>query len=94
MLAAALGRTPSRVHVRSATEDLRLNDVHEGVLVVHEIHALSSDGQEALFEWMEEMGSRVRIICLTEYALYELVEQRRFRADLYYRLCVIHMATV
>lgn len=94
MLAAALGRMPSRVHVRSATEDLRLDDVHEGVLVVHEVHLLSSAGQESLFEWIEETESRVRIVCLTEYPLFELVEQRRFRADLYYRLCVIHMAAV
>jgi DNA-binding NtrC family response regulator len=93
MLAAALGLTPSRVHVRKATDDLRLNDVYEGVLVFHEINALSSEGQESLFEWMEGIGSSVRIISLAERPLYELVEQRRFRADLYYRLCIIQIMT-
>ena len=90
-LAVAIGRKRSRVHVRNATEDLRLNDVRDGVLVLYEIDALSSEGQESLHRWLESTGSRVRVISLAASSLYDLVGQRRFRADLYYRLCVIHI---
>ena len=88
-LAGALGRTPSRVHVRRAGEDLRVDDVTEGVLIVHDIDQLSSESQDELVQWMEESGSGVRVIALSGQPVFDLVEQRRFRPDLYYRLCVV-----
>jgi len=88
-LATALGRTPLRVHVRKAVDELRLDEVTEGVVIIHDVDALSPERQSALLRWMEDSGSRVRVIALAERPLYSLVEQQRFRADLYYRLCVV-----
>jgi transcriptional regulator of aromatic amino acid metabolism len=88
-LAMALGRAPLRVHVRRAADDLQMDDVTEGVVIIHDVGTLSTERQGTLLRWMEGAGSRVRVIALAERPLYSLVEQQRFRADLYYRLCVV-----
>jgi len=77
----------------------RFEVAHEGTLLLDEIGDLPLDLQPKLLRVLEErefqriggtqnIGSDVRIIAATNRPLEELVEEERFRADLYYRLNV------
>jgi len=77
----------------------RFELAHEGTLFLDEIGDLPLDLQPKLLRVLEErefqriggtqtIGSDVRIIAATNRPLEELVEEERFRADLYYRLNV------
>ncbi len=77
----------------------RFELAHEGTLLLDEIGDLLLDLQPKLLRVLEErefqriggtqnIGSDVRIIAATNRPLEELVEEERFRADLYYRLNV------
>ena len=77
----------------------RFELAHEGTLLLDEIGDLPLDLQPKLLRVLEErefqriggtqtIGSDVRIIAATNRPLEELVEEERFRADLYYRLNV------
>ena len=80
----------------------RLEAANEGTVVLDEIAHLSTDAQAKLLRVIEEreferLGGRstikldVRLIALTNVDLDEAVKRRGFRADLYYRLNVIHI---
>ena len=90
-LAIALADTPPDVHFCRATPgtDLVVPEVESGTLVIDDADALPPTAQQSLLRWMEEPERQVRIITLAEHPLYPLVEQGRFSADLYYRLCVV-----
>src|SRR5882724_2641799 len=77
----------------------RFELAHQGTLFLDEIGDLPLDLQPKLLRVLEErefqriggtqtIGSDVRIIAATNRPLEELVEEERFRADLYYRLNV------
>ena len=82
----------------------RVDDASGGTLFLGDIADLSEPAQTKLVEVLDEMmvprfgsnGTRargVRLIAATDRSLRPMVEQQRFRADLYYRLCglEIHM---
>jgi transcriptional regulator with PAS, ATPase and Fis domain len=80
----------------------RLEGAGSGTLVLDEIAHLSVDAQAKLLRVIEEreferLGGRgtiklkARLIALTNVDLDEAVKRRDFRADLYYRLNVIHI---
>jgi len=75
-------------------------EAHGGTLFLDEIGDLQSSLQVSLLRALQEMeirpvgGSRsypvdVRLICATNKNLMELVNQEKFRHDLYYRIAVI-----
>jgi transcriptional regulator with AAA-type ATPase domain len=90
-LAAALARTPRDVHFYRVTASLDwvAPEFDSGTLVLDDVQALSVAAQQSLLRWMEERGRQVRIVALAECPLFDLVEQGRFRSDLYYRLCIV-----
>jgi two-component system response regulator AtoC len=74
----------------------------EGTLFLHEIGEMSLTGQAKLLRFLEEKAFRrlggtaeihpnVRVIAATNRDLSEAVEAGTFRADLYYRLAVVHI---
>jgi DNA-binding NtrC family response regulator len=63
----------------------------KGVLVIHDVDALSPAGQKSLLRWMDGQGAGARVIALAGRSVYHLVEQGRFGADLYYRLCIVQV---
>ena len=80
----------------------RLEGAGSGTLVLDEIAHLSVDAQAKLLRVIEEreferLGGRgtiklkARLIALTNVDLDEAVKRRDFRAELYYRLNVIHI---
>lgn len=80
----------------------RLEAANTGTVVLDEIAHLSIDAQAKLLRVIEEreferLGGRAtmrlnaRVIALTNVDLAEAVKRRRFRADLFYRLNVIHI---
>ena len=80
----------------------RLEGAGSGTLVLDEIAHLSVDAQAKLLRVIEEreferLGGRgtiklkARLIALTNVDLDDAVKRRDFRADLYYRLNVIHI---
>lgn len=86
----------------SETKPGRLEAANQGTVVLDEIAHLSVDAQAKLLRVIEEraferLGGRsviklnARLIALTNVDLDQAVERRRFRADLYYRLNVIHI---
>lgn len=80
----------------------RLEAAHKGTFVLDEIAHLSIDAQAKLLRVIEEreferLGGRktikldARLIALTNVDLEEAVNRQGFRADLFYRLNVIHI---
>jgi transcriptional regulator with PAS, ATPase and Fis domain len=80
----------------------RFEAAQKGTLVLDEVAHLSTDAQAKLLRVIEEreferLGGRstirldARLIALTNVELEEAVKRRRFRADLFYRLNVIHI---
>ncbi|MEP6592525.1 MAG: sigma-54 dependent transcriptional regulator [Acidobacteriota bacterium] len=72
----------------------------KGTFCLDEVGSLSARGQQVLLRVLEDrvlrrVGStaehriNVRFIALTNTPLWDLVKQGRFRADVYYRLCVL-----
>lgn len=75
---------------------------HRGSLFLDEVDAMSPALQDKLLRVIEDgcvrrMGSQtevqadVRLIVATNKRLLQLVEQGRFRQDLYYRICVVQI---
>ena len=80
----------------------RLETAHRGTLVLDEIAYLPTDAQAKLLRVIEtrefeRLGGRrivkvdARLIALTNVDLGRAVERRDFRADLFYRLNVVHI---
>ena len=80
----------------------RLEAANKGTVVLDEIAHLSTDAQAKLLRVIEEreferLGGRAtlklnaRVIALTNVDLEDAVKNRAFRADLFYRLNVIHV---
>ncbi len=80
----------------------RLEAAHNGTIVLDEIAHLSIDAQAKLLRVIEEreferLGGRktiklnARLLALTNVDLDEAVKRQGFRADLFYRLNVIHI---
>jgi transcriptional regulator with PAS, ATPase and Fis domain len=76
---------------------------HRGTLFLDEVGEMSLRMQALLLRFLEngeiqavgsdhpQMQVDVRVIAATNRNLYELTTTGRFREDLYYRLCVIHL---
>ena len=75
-------------------------EAHPGTIFLDEIGSASPDVQNRLLRVLEEREIRrlgsgrttpvdVRVIAATNIDLEELVNQKRFRGDLYYRLCAL-----
>ena len=89
-LNAALERTPDPVIVRAgASPSLCLDNIMHGTLVIEGAEQLSTENQGALMTWLDV--SHVRVVAASDGSLFDRVQQRRFRADLYYRLCTVHI---
>jgi len=85
-----LERTTDPVIVRAgASTSLCLDSIMSGTLVIEEVERLSPENQTALMTWLDV--SRVRVVAMSDGSLFDRVQQRRFRADLYYRLCTVHI---
>src|ERR1700704_224997 len=80
----------------------RLEASHRGTLVLDEIAYLSNDSQAKLLRVIEtrefeRLGGRrtikvdARLIALTNVDLTQAVQRKDFRADLFYRLNVVHL---
>ncbi len=79
-----------------------LEKAHGGTLFLDEVGELTPKGQVALLRFLEDQEffrvggattrkADVRIIAATNRNLDQVVEQQQFRADLYYRLNVVHL---
>lgn len=84
------------------TKPGRLEAAHKGTLVLDEIAYLSSDAQAKLLRVIEtrefeRLGGRrtikvdARLLALTNVDLAQAVGRKDFRADLFYRLNVVHI---
>jgi hypothetical protein len=89
-LNATLQRTPNPLIVRdAASSSLCLDNIMSGTLVIQGVEQLSASNQTLLMTWLDV--SQVRIVAVSDVSLFDRVQQRRFRADLYYRLCTVHV---
>ena len=89
-LTEALESTPDPVIVRAAaSQSLCLDNIMSGTLVIEGVDRLSAENQTTLMTWLDV--SRVRVVAVSGGSLFDRVQQRRFRADLYYRLCTVHI---
>src|SRR5713101_2660237 len=81
----------------------RFERAHKGTLFLDEIGDLPLELQPKLLRVMQEgqferlggaatLRSDVRVICATHRNLIEMIEERQFRADLFYRLSVFPIA--
>ena len=81
----------------------RIEMAHGGTLFLDEIGDLPMESQASLLRFLQEgtfqrLGGHdtvrvdVRIVSATHHDLEALIEQGRFRADLYHRLCVLRLA--
>src|SRR6266852_1564814 len=81
----------------------RFEPAHRGTLFLDEIGDLPLELQPKLLRVMQErqferlggaatLRSDVRVICATHRNLIEMIEERQFRADLFYRLSVFPIA--
>jgi hypothetical protein len=61
-----------------------------GTLILRDVGALALAEQDALLRWMDELPRRVQVISATSNPLFPLVERGMFRAQLYYRLNIVH----
>ena len=85
-----LERTPNPVIVRvGASQSLCLDNIMSGTLVIEGVERLSPENQTTLMTWLDV--SRVRVVAVSDGSLFDRVQRRRFRADLYYRLCTVHV---
>jgi two-component system response regulator HydG len=75
--------------VPDALLDNKLDQEHETTLFLDEIGELPLVLQSKLLHAIQE--HKVRIIAATHHDLEEMVEDKRFREDLYYRINVIHI---
>ena len=81
---------------RHATRGSKLDEADGGTLFLDAVGALSPQAQKSLLDAIERgaivsqqgEGPDVRLIAATEQSLMRLVEEGRFREDLYYRLTV------
>jgi len=80
-------REPIASHQPPATLDLPSGEIR--ALILKNAAALSSYQQRHLLAWMQETGSRTRIISTSPRSLFTLVESGCFDAALYYRLNVL-----
>ncbi|CAN5461184.1 sigma-54 dependent transcriptional regulator [soil metagenome] len=65
-----------------------LSEGAHGTVILDEIGDLNSQTQAMLVRALKEANG-VRIVATTQYDLVEMVKERRFREDLYYRLNVL-----
>lgn len=70
-----------------ATLDLASDETR--VLILMDAAALTSDDQRSLLAWMDDAGSRRRVITTALRPLFTLVTAGLFDAALYYRLNVL-----
>jgi two-component system response regulator HydG len=75
--------------VPEALLDTKFDQEHETTLFLDEIGELPLVLQSKLLHAIQE--HKVRIIAATHHDLEEMVEDKRFREDLYYRINVIHI---
>jgi Sigma-54 interaction domain len=71
------------------TATLELPPDETRTLILADAAALSRDEQQRLLAWMDDMGSRTRIISTSPHSLFALVDAGCFDASLYYRLNVL-----
>jgi transcriptional regulator of acetoin/glycerol metabolism len=96
------GASAAFIQVRTATEQLNLTDNRSRLigasLFLEDVGQLTTREQAALVEWFDgqaagALSERVplRIIAAADACLYDWVQRGAFRADLFYRLNVVHI---
>jgi hypothetical protein len=71
------------------TATLELPPDETRTLILTDAAALSREEQQRLLVWIDDMGSRTRIISTSPRSLFALVDAGCFDAALYYRLNVL-----
>ena len=71
------------------TATLELPPDQTRTLILADAAALSRDEQQRLLAWIDDMGSRTRIISTSPHSLFALVDAGCFDPALYYRLNVL-----
>lgn len=77
--------------VRRRGEELRLPPASHaaGTVLIHDLHTLTHQEQDALHHWMNAENNRTRVVSTTTQSLLRAMETRAFDDDLYYRLNVL-----
>jgi hypothetical protein len=55
-------------------------------LVLHDVSELTKDEQQQMLQWLDEMGSRIRVVSTTRTSLLPQLKSGAFDDALYYRL--------
>ena len=55
-------------------------------LVLHDVNELTQDEQQQVLQWLDQMGSRVRVVSTTKTSLWPQLKSGAFDDALYYRL--------
>lgn len=55
-------------------------------LVLHDVNELTRDDQHRLLRWMDQTGSRIRVVSTTRTSLWPHLKSGAFNDALYYRL--------
>ena len=55
-------------------------------LVLHDVNELTQDEQQQVRQWLDQMGSRVRVVSTTKTSLWPQLKSGAFDDALYYRL--------
>src|SRR5262245_7843 len=55
-------------------------------LVLHDVEDLTRDDQLRLLRWLDQMGSRIRVVTTTRTSLWPRIKSGAFSDTLYYRL--------
>jgi hypothetical protein len=66
-----------------------LPEPSEGTLVVFDVDGLTLDQQMQMFRWLNQLQTRVQVICTSSEPMFCLVQAGGFLTDLYYRLNVV-----
>ena len=55
-------------------------------LVLHDVNELTADEQRRMLDWLDQTGSRIRVVSTSRTSLWPLLKSRAFDDALYYRL--------
>ena len=55
-------------------------------LVLHDVNELTKDNQQRVIDWLDEIGSCIRVVSTTRTSLWPRLKSGEFDETLYYRL--------
>jgi Sigma-54 interaction domain len=55
-------------------------------LVLHDVNELTADEQRRMLDWLDQTGSRIRVVSTSRTSLWPLLKAGAFEDALYYRL--------